>query len=232
MYFSQIRIDPTNDSRIYVLGVDLSHLRRRRQDVHAAGIDARRSPRDVDQSEQSEPHHRGHRRRRRHQLRPRQDVRGHLQHGPRAVLPRHLRHGDALQRLRRPAGQLLVGRTERGAQPRGHHQRRLVLGAGRRRLRRAGRSEGSAHDLRRVAGRQHLAHRSRHQRAQVDPPGAGARRGAVSLELEHADPDLAARLEHDLRRRQQGLQVDRSRQFVDGDQRRADREHRSRDACR
>ncbi len=56
-----------------------------------------------------------------------------------------------------------------------------------------------------------VARRPRHQRAQVDPPAAGARRAAAALELEHADPDLAARSGDDLRRRQQGVQVHRSR---------------------
>ena len=54
MYFSQIRIDPTIDARIYVLGVQISHLGRWRQDVHRARRRCiRRSPRDVDQPEQS-----------------------------------------------------------------------------------------------------------------------------------------------------------------------------------
>ena len=70
----------------------------------------------------------------------------------------------------------------------------------------------SAHRLRRVAGRQHRPHRSRHQRAQVDPPGAGEGRAAVSLELEHADLLISPHdTEHHLRRRQQGVQVDRPR---------------------
>ena len=69
-----------------------------------------------------------------------------------------------------------------------------------------------------------VARRPGHQRAQDDPPAAGARRSAATLELEHADPDLAARSGDDLRRRQQGLQVDRSRPVVDGDQPRPDAE--------
>ena len=40
---------PTNDARIYVLGVQIAHLRRRRQDVHRERRDALRPSRDVDQ---------------------------------------------------------------------------------------------------------------------------------------------------------------------------------------
>jgi hypothetical protein len=90
MYFSQIRIDPKVGRAHLRARRRPAHFRRWRPDVQAAGVDARRSSCDVDQPEQSEPHHRRHRRRSRDQLRPRGDVRRHLQHGPRAVLPRHL----------------------------------------------------------------------------------------------------------------------------------------------
>ena len=68
MYFSQIRIDPQTDSRIYVLGVSLhisddggTHVPRRRRRAHP-----RRSSRDVDQPARSAPHHHRQRRRRQH----------------------------------------------------------------------------------------------------------------------------------------------------------------------
>ena len=49
MYFSQIRVDPQTDSRIYVLGVAAPRLRRRRQDLPRRWRRAhpRRSPRDA-----------------------------------------------------------------------------------------------------------------------------------------------------------------------------------------
>ena len=106
MYFSQIRIDPNDDRRIYVLGVQPPHLRRRRQDVLENAVDARRPPCDVDRPGQPEPPDRRQRRRRRHLAGiAGADVGLLRQHGPRAVLPRRLRHGRAVPRLRRPAGQ-------------------------------------------------------------------------------------------------------------------------------
>ena len=162
------------------------HLRRRRQDLHRERRDALGSPRDVDQPGEPEPHHRRQRRRRRPQLRQGRHVGGHHQHGPGAVLPRDLRHADAVSRLRRPAGQLHVVRSERGPQPLGHRQRRLAPDPGRRRLRGADGSARRAHGLRRIAGRQHRPRRSPDRRAQVDPAGGGARRAAAALELEHA----------------------------------------------
>ena len=88
------------------------------------------------------------------------------------------------------------------------------------------------HRLRRVAERQHRARRSRDQRAQDDPAAAGARRAANSLELEHADRDLAAQSVDDLCRRRKGVPVHRSRPELDGDQRRPDAAPRSRRRCR
>ena len=205
-----------------------AHFRRWRQDVHRERRDALGPPRDVDQPEELEPHHRRQRRRDRHQLGQGCDVGRDLQHGSRAVLPHHLRHGVALQRVRRPAGQLHVVRAVGGAQPHRHCQRSVVPDPRRRRLRSADRSEELAHHLRRVAGRQHLPRRQGQQRTQVDPPAAGAWRSAAAVELEHAHPDVAARSGDDLCRRQQGLQVHRSRPVVDGDQPRSLRRHRPR----
>ena len=84
--------------------------------------------------------------------------------------------------------------------------------SGRRRLRGADRSQRSAHHLRRVAGRQHrrASIACTNERKTIRPlPARGE--APLPLELEHADPDLAARLDDDLRRRQQGLQVHRPR---------------------
>ncbi len=136
------------------------HLGRRRQDLHRERGDALGPPRDVDQPGQPESHHRRQRRRRRHQLGQGRDLGGLHQHGPRAVLPRRLRHADAVSRLRRPAGQLHVVRPEPGPQPHRHRHRRLALDPGRRRLRGADGPARRTHRLRRIAGRQHRPHRS------------------------------------------------------------------------
>ena len=89
-------------------------------------------------------------------------------------------------------------------------------------------------DLRRVAGRQHrrVSTACTNERKTIRPL-PGPRRAAAALELEHAHPHLAARSGDDLRRRQQGVQVDRSRPDVD--RRSAPisrRSHRSRRRCR
>ena len=93
MYFSQIRVDPTNDKAVYVAGLPIGEVARRRQDVRDARRGGRqrrsgprRSARDLDRSEEPEaPPHR-QRRRLQHQLGPGQDV-GLRQHdGHRARL--------------------------------------------------------------------------------------------------------------------------------------------------
>ena len=86
------------------------------------------------------------------------------------------------------------------------------------------------HDLRRIAGRQRRPRQPPHQRARDDPAAAQSRRVGLSLELEHADSHLAAHLVHHLRRRQPRLQLDRSRPDVDADQPGPDAERRSRNA--
>ena len=131
MQLSQIRIDPTND---------LPPTFRRPAHISDDGGKTfiengamHRSSRDVDQPGEPEPHHRRQRRRRRPELRQGRHVGGHHQHGPGAVLPRDLRHADAVSRLRRPAGQLHVVRAERGAAARASAT--TTARSGRRRLR-------------------------------------------------------------------------------------------------
>ena len=54
MYFSQIRVDPNNDQRIWVAGVTMTVFRRWRKDIFRQLCEstARRHPRDLDRSEQ------------------------------------------------------------------------------------------------------------------------------------------------------------------------------------
>ena len=220
MYFSQIRIDPTNDLRVYVLGVQL-HISddggktfiengTMHPDHHAMWINPKNSNHIIDGND------------------------GGI--------------GISWDKGRRGKGSTTWISASSTTSPTTWRRpttcaaacRTTTPGAGRRRCAAAPASpttSGSrftaatasrrrsirrtAH-LRRVAGRQHLAHRQDQQRAQVDSPAAGARRGGAALELEYADPDVAARSGDDLCRRQQGVQVDRSRPVVDGDQPRPD----------
>ena len=232
MYFSQIRIDPTNDSRIYVLGVQI-HISDDggktfiengvlHSDHHAMWINPNNPNHIIDGNDGG--------------------IGISYDRGTTWEAVYNMDLGQFyhvtydMETPYNVCGGLQDNYTwcgpTRGAQPHRHRQRSVVPDPRRRRLRGADRSEGLAHHLRRVAGRQHLAHRQGQQRAQDDPAAAGARRSAAALELEHADPDVAARSGDDLRRRQQGVQVDRSRPVVDGDQPGPHRRDGSRRRCR
>ena len=177
MYFSQVRIDPNDPDVVYhrrrrPAHVDSTAARRStptspqpiHDDVHAIWIDPANSNHVIIGNDGGLAVSLG----------PGEDLELRSQPAGRPLLPRELRHGDAVQRLRRHAGQLRLVRPERGARRRRHRQLRLDDDAGRRRLRRAAGSDRLPHRLQRVAGRQHGPHRSRHRRDDVDPP-AGAR---------------------------------------------------------
>ena len=115
MYFSQVRIDPNNPDVVYMGGVGLHmsidggktvHDRRRR-------TDARRRARHLDRSAQLEPRHHRQRRRAGAVVRPGARPGTSSQPAGRPLLPRELRHVDAVQHLRRHAGQLRLVRPER-----------------------------------------------------------------------------------------------------------------------
>ena len=207
MYFSQVRIDPNDPETVFYAGVKLHKTDRRRQDRHAQrdADDPRRRARDLDRSGQLEPRHHRQRRRRRDQLGHDENVELRPQHPGRPLLSRQLRHGDAVQHLRRHAGQLQLVRPERGAR-RGRH-RRLQLGddAGRRRLRRLAGSDRLPHRVQRVAGRQHGPHRSRHRRDDFDPSAAQRGGAGAAMELGHAAHPVAERSEGPLRGGQQSV---------------------------
>ncbi len=187
MYFSQIRIDPTNDLRIYVLGVQL-HISDdggktfiengvMHSDHHAMWINPANPNHILDGNDGGVgiSYDKGAN----WEAFTNMDL-GQFYHVG-------LRHADAVSRLRRAAGQLHVVRSEPGAQPHRHRHRRMALRPGRRRLRGADGSARRTHRLCRIAGRQHRPHRSADQRAQVDPPAGGEGRAAAAMELEHAD---------------------------------------------
>ena len=207
--------------------------RRRKDGEHAGRVGHPFGPsRDLDQSEGLEPRPDRKRRRPGRVVRPEQDVDLPAQSARRALLPRGLRHGDAVQRVRRHAGQLQLVRTERDAVRARHRQLRLVPGAGRRRIRDADGSARRADRLHRVAEREHDAEEHGHGRVEEHPADQRKRRaryaGAVPVQLGHADHLLAARAWHADRRGAPRVPVDRSRRFVGGHQRGSDDERRSR----
>ena len=170
MYFSQVRVDPNDPECAVLRGRQAAPLARWRQDRHAQRHpdDSRRCARDLDRPGEFEPCDHRQRRWRRDLLGPGEVLELRPQPAGRALLPRERGQRDALQHLRRHAGQLRLVRAERRARRRRH--RRLQLGdlAGRRRLRRAAGPGGLSHGLQRVAGRQHGARRSRHRRDGFD----------------------------------------------------------------
>ena len=114
MYFSQVRIDPNNPDVVYLGGVGLQmstdggktfetrcRARSSIDDVHAIWINPKNSESRPDRQ----------RRRPRRVVRHEQDVDVHPEPAGRPVLPRRLRHGDAVQRVRRHAGQLQLVRA-------------------------------------------------------------------------------------------------------------------------
>ena len=112
----------------------------------------------------------------------------------RAGVSRRVRHAVAVSRLRRPAGQQHLVRAERRAHQQRHHQRRLVRDQRRRRFPAADGSDRRAHRLRRVAGRPHEPHRSAHQRAHDDPPGARRAEAGRNVGLYRFNWDTAMQL--------------------------------------
>ena len=145
MYFSQVRVDP-NDPDVVVHG-------RRRAPAHrldggkTMATDVAEPTHDDMHAIWIDPHNSNHiadrqRRRSRAVVGPGQDVGLHSQPAGRPLLPRELRHVDAVQHLRRHAGQLRLVRPEPGARRGRHRQPRVGHDPGGRRLRRAAGSEG------------------------------------------------------------------------------------------
>ena len=237
MYFGVIKIDPQTDSRIYVPGVSL-HIsddggrtfradgaERIHVDHHALWINPR-DPRHLiigNDGGVSISHDRS------------RDLGVDAEPARRAGVSRRVRHADAVSRLRRPAGQQHLVRTERGAHQQRRHQRRLVCDQRRRRFPAADGSDRLAHRLCRIAGRPHEPHRSADQRAHDGAARAGRAEAGrhdrpVSIQLGHGDAVVAVRSGDDLHRRQHGAEVVGSRPLVSADQPRPHDQHRSRSA--
>ena len=188
MYFSQIRVDPVNDQKLFVggnpgqmsldggktwTGLTGSHT-----DYHAFWI----NPKD-----------------------PRIVVVGHdggvdisndggvtwdypQRHRRRPVLPGVRRHAPSVLRLRRPAGQQRLVRPERAALHHRPGQHRLVHGRRRRRLLHPPGPHRLGHRLRRIAGRQHEPPRHARRHAEEHSPERRRRPrrpGAAAARLRH-----------------------------------------------
>ena len=138
MYFSQVRVDPNDSDTVYLGGVGLHQTldagktiatdiaQPIHDDVHAIWIDPSNSNHLIIGNDGGLAY----------SYRPGQDLGLCPQFAGRPLLPRELRHGDAVQRLRRYAGQLRLVRSERGARVAGHREPSLDDDPGRRRLRR------------------------------------------------------------------------------------------------
>ena len=199
MYFSQIRVDPQTDSRIYVLGVQLhvsddggrtfrtDGAARIHVDFHALWINPA-NPKHLilgGDGGVSTSHDRA------------ATWRGlpNLRAG--AGVSRGLRHADAvLPRVRRAAGQQHLVRPERRAHQLRHRQRRLVRRERWRRLPAPHGPDRPEHRVCGVAGWPHEPHRSDDQRAHGRASGAARSQGggavAVPLQLGHGDAAVTA----------------------------------------
>ncbi len=113
MYASQPTIDPNDDRRIYMLN-SYSYSDNGGETFTSPRTDhARRRPLRLGESQQLPPCRQAGRRRDRHLVRSRQQVPLRVVAAALAVLPRRHRQRPPLQRLRRPAGQRLLGGAER-----------------------------------------------------------------------------------------------------------------------
>ncbi len=141
MYFSQLRVDPSNDKAIYVAGLPVAKsLDGGRTFVTLNGAGGNGEPGHVDQHAiwidptKSEAHPDRQRRRPEHHLGPGQDLGLREHDGDVTRVLGQRRHAKAVLRLHRPAGQRQLGRAERDAQHERDHELRLVRDRRRRRL--------------------------------------------------------------------------------------------------
>ena len=208
-------------------GHDRRRQQRRRQDVqrprepehHGLQLPQRRARHLGEPEERRAARHR-HRRRRLHLARPRRRVAVRRQPAGGPVLPRQLRHGLAVQRLRRPAGQQFVVRAVAavGRDP----EPAVAVAVGRRRVLGVPRSDRPRHHLRRDPGRQPVPRPAVDAREQGHQAVAAEGRAEVPVQLEHADPHEPDAPGHDLLRRAVPLPLARPGRVVGADLARPD----------
>ena len=121
MYYSQIRVDPSNDQIIYTCGAPFyKSLDGGKNVPGSSGYCAQRPSCGVDRSQERESPADRHGWRPGCDLRPGRHLGVHQYHAAGADVRGRLRHAEALLRLRRPAGQRQLVRPQRGARaPRG-----------------------------------------------------------------------------------------------------------------
>ena len=213
-YFANLIVDPKDENKIYKPDLTLIAVDRRRQELlRHRRRRARRLPRRLDRSRQHRPPDHGRRRRRLVLLRRRQHVVEGGQPADLPVLPRERRHGPAVPRLRRPAGQQLLGRrlgvsraasrtpsgrtctaaTASGCSPIPSDPTYLY-------------AESQGGEIGRVNRKTH------ENRAHQAPPGLQG--GQAPLQLEHADPHEPDAEGHRLHRRAVPLPLARPRADV------------------
>ncbi len=176
-YFSQIRVDPNNDLKIWLGGVNIymsedggktfvaDRFRDVHSDVHAIWIDPANSDHLLSGNDGG--------------IWVTWDSGRNWQHINNIALGQFYEVAFDFQKPYHVCGGLQDNYSWCGpsstTQTDRHRQRRLDHGAGRRRLLQPHRPERPQHHLRRIAGRQPLAPRSEDQRIEIHPP-AGAQR--------------------------------------------------------
>ncbi len=189
MYFSQIRVDPVNDQKLFVGGNAGADVHRWRQDLDSAHRLAHRLPRLLDQS-QGSAHRLGRPRwRPRHQQRRRRST---------GIITTTSRWASSTRCRPTCAARITVcgGLQDNNAwcgpsALRSQHrpgEYRLVHGSRRRRLLHPPGSHRLGHCLRRIAGRQHDPSRSAQRHAEEHPAERRTRRQAARRQRESSAP--------------------------------------------
>ena len=200
-YFANLIVDPKNENRVYKPDLALIAQQRRRQELQRhRRRRARRLPRRLDRPDEHRPPDRGRRRRRLVLLRRREQVVEGRQPADLAVLPRERRHGPSVPRLRRAAGQQLLGRRRR-AYPGGITNAQWENMYGGDGFWMFADPTDPDYIYAECAGRRHRARQPQDARDARHQAAAGLQGRQAALQLEHADPHEPDAEGHDLHRR-------------------------------
>ncbi len=199
-YFASLIVDPKDENKLYKPDLTLIASTDGGKSFSQVGGGAHGDFHDgLDRSRQLRPPDRGRRRRRLVLLRRREHVVEGGEPADLPVLPREPGHGHAVQRVRRPAGQQLLGR--RLLVSRRHRQRAVGEHVRRRRLLDVRGSVRPDVHLRRVPGRRHRPRQPQDPRGPPHPAAAGLQGGQAPLQLERSDPHEPHAEGHRLHRR-------------------------------